>query len=107
MNSVQHVYTVYDKVANLFGPLFEAVNDGVAIRQFRQILKTIDPNSQGDFILRCIGQFDHAENGQFKICEEREIVIPDIKPDSSVAENQVIDSKTFVDRFRKSQNRGN
>lgn len=99
----QYVYTIYDKVAGMFGPLFEAVNDGVAIRQFRQIIRNVDPDSKGDFVLRVIGLFDHGEEGQFSICEEREIPIPKL-PAPEEVQGQVINAQQLFNR--KNLNRG-
>lgn len=36
---MRFLYSVYDKVAEMFGPTFEAVNDQVAQRNFRALLK--------------------------------------------------------------------
>jgi len=51
------IYTIYDKVAQQSGPVFQAPNDATAQRQLRHLL-----NQPGivadDFQLWCIGEFD-------------------------------------------------
>jgi len=50
------MYTIYDKTARESGPIFLAVNDGVALRQYRQLLsKTVDPD---EYDLYQVGLFD-------------------------------------------------
>lgn len=51
------VYTIFDTVANKSGPLFEAENDGVASRNYKQLI-------QGnlfahEFLLYCVGVYDY------------------------------------------------
>lgn len=72
---VMYVYTIFDKVANECGPIIEAKNDAVALRQYRQVTKDI--NSPGEFALYRIGSMDHdqvklvvVENGFIEIVTE-------------------------------------
>lgn len=53
------IYTVFDKVAEEYGPLFEAKNDGVALRQFKQLLNTVVVENRDDYVLYSCGTFDH------------------------------------------------
>lgn len=53
---IVEVYSVYDKVAEEFGPLFEAVNEKVAIRSYLHLLK--GTSYPGDFELKKLGGFD-------------------------------------------------
>jgi len=39
MEKVRYLYVVHDTVADEYGPIFEAVNDQVAHRSFKTILK--------------------------------------------------------------------
>ena len=51
------IYTIYDKVAQQSGPVFQAPNDATAQRQLRHLLN--QPGIVGDdFQLWCIGEFD-------------------------------------------------
>lgn len=52
------LYSVCDSVAEEYGPVFEAKNDDVAKRSFKQILDKSSV-SPADFELCCIGEFDH------------------------------------------------
>lgn len=53
---IQKLYTVFDKVAEEAGPVFTAVNDGVAVRSYVKILRqTADPN---DYKLLHIGEYN-------------------------------------------------
>lgn len=55
------IYTIFDQVAQQSGPVFQAVNDGVAQRQFKRVLD--QPGIVADdFQLWCIGEYDDAPN---------------------------------------------
>jgi len=56
---VYKVYTIYDKVAEESGPPFTAVNDGVALRSFKEM--AIIPSLQDDYELRHVGFWDSLE----------------------------------------------
>lgn len=49
------IYTVFDKAAEEAGPLFVAVNDAVASRQYRQLLK--DTPEPSEYELYCVGTY--------------------------------------------------
>lgn len=49
-----NLYTVYDKVAEESGPLYEAKNDAVALRM---VLKYLADNP--DYELFCVGEYNH------------------------------------------------
>lgn len=53
------IYTVFDKVADEYGPLFEAKNNNVALRQFRQLIATVVVENRDDYVLYSCGTFDH------------------------------------------------
>lgn len=53
------IYTVFDKVADEYGPLFEAKNDKVALRQFKQLIATVVVENRDDYVLYSCGTFDH------------------------------------------------
>lgn len=59
-----NLYVVRDIVADQSGPVFEAVNDGVAARQYRAIVK--DAENPADYQLLCIGRVDRS-TGQAEI----------------------------------------
>lgn len=63
------VFTIYDKVAEEAGPLFTAINDGVAIRQTCMLLK--DSICPEDYQLLCVATIDKL--GQLTICDRNEI----------------------------------
>jgi len=52
------LYTIYDRVAEEAGPLFPAVNDGIAIRNYRNVLEQVPEYQRGDYRLYYIGEFD-------------------------------------------------
>lgn len=55
------VYSVFDKVAEEFGPPFVAKNDGIAQRQFQDFLATKVPGHiHGDFSLYRLADWDNA-----------------------------------------------
>lgn len=53
---VINVYCIYDKVAEEAGPLFQAVNDKIAMRQFKQL--GIPESLQKDYSLHRIATYD-------------------------------------------------
>ena len=53
------LYTIYDKSAEEAGPVFNAVNDSVAIRQVVQMMTDIPPHIRGDYKLYCLGSWDN------------------------------------------------
>lgn len=69
------LWSIYDSVSEEFGPLFQASNEGVAIRSMKNLLsRTPQPE---DFRLRCMGEFDTLEGvGRFfKEFKEVEFVL--------------------------------
>lgn len=57
-----NLYVVYDRVAEESGPVFEAKNDGVALRRFSMLMQ--ENSSKGlipeDFRLLKVGEIDHS-----------------------------------------------
>lgn len=52
------LYAIYDKVAEESGPIFTAVNEGVATRQAVQILRPLPPHTRDDYCLMHVGHYD-------------------------------------------------
>jgi hypothetical protein len=55
---IHQLYCVYDRVAELAGPVFQAVNDGVARRAAMQMLGKVPEYDRDSFSLRSLGSFD-------------------------------------------------
>lgn len=55
------IYTIYDRVAEEAGPIFEAKHDAIAHRQFQQLIHQESVINQGDYALYCLGSFDHEK----------------------------------------------
>ena len=47
----KHLYSIFDRVAAEYGPIFEAVNDGVAMRNFNQSVEKA-PAKDDYFLVR-------------------------------------------------------
>ena len=66
---ITNIYTIRDKVAEEVGPLFQAKNDAVAIRQFKQLIK--DSENPEEYELLCLGDFNdqtiELETGKVKV----------------------------------------
>ena len=62
---IQRLYTIRDTVAEENGPIFTAKNDGVALRQFKEILTSIQ-NDPEEYKLFCIGTWDSNDLGSLK-----------------------------------------
>ena len=54
------IYTIFDKVAEEAGPFFTAKNDGVAGRQFRQLMASNGVERPEEFKLLFLGSFDSS-----------------------------------------------
>lgn len=52
------VYVIYDKVAEESGPLFQAVNNGIALRQAVNVLKPLPASLRDDFQLVKVAEYD-------------------------------------------------
>lgn len=69
-----NLYVVFDKIAEECGPIFQAKNDGIACRQFVQLM---DKNpSKDEFKLICIGSMDH-ESILLEKSEIRTVNVPE------------------------------
>lgn len=53
---ILNLYTIYDRTAEEAGPVFQAVNDGVARRNYRNL--GIPADLENEYELRCIGIID-------------------------------------------------
>lgn len=72
------MYVVYDRVAEESGPVFEAKNDGVAVRKYRDLMDK-SAVSVVDYRLLLVGVIDHLTS---RIC----VTFPPIEVNTSVAE---------------------
>lgn len=50
------LYSIYDKDANEYGPLFNAKNDAIASRYVEQMIKEVE--NVAPYALYCMGEFD-------------------------------------------------
>ena len=75
---ITNIYTIRDRLAEEVGPLFQAKNDFVAVRQFKQLVK--DSENPQDYELLCLGWFDDqmieiVTAGQVKVVDINKEVI--------------------------------
>lgn len=56
--NLMNLYAIFDKVAECSGPIFEAINDGVAMRMARHTLSGVE--EEKDFVLLRLGTFNRA-----------------------------------------------
>ena len=56
-----YLYSIYDSVAEEYGPIFEAGNDSVALRAKKGLLKQVDPSMLDEFHLFCVGEYEIVE----------------------------------------------
>lgn len=54
----QNLYVIYDKTAEEAGPIFQAVNNGVALRQVVNVLKPLPASLRDEYKLVKVGEFD-------------------------------------------------
>ena len=55
---ITNIYTINDAVAEDSGPIFQAKNNGVAIRQYSDLIKSVDKRLINDYSLWCLGTYD-------------------------------------------------
>lgn len=71
------LYVIFDRVAEQSGQIFEAVNDGTALRHFKQAVAKADPSivEATEFALLYVGAVDHETNQIFLSgTEPREVI---------------------------------
>lgn len=56
------LFVIRDDLADDFAPVFEAVNDAVAIRSFVQLLGQVDKFSRKDYKLIKVGNVERIED---------------------------------------------
>ncbi len=56
-----NIYTIYDKIAEECGPIFQAKNDKVACRACDSMIAETCGNCVSDFQLWCLGEFDNEK----------------------------------------------
>ena len=52
------LYVIFDELAKKCSPVFEAVNDAVALRHIRDMIKTMSVHVLQDYVLMCVGDID-------------------------------------------------
>lgn len=57
MGNILKMYTIYDRVAEMHGDIFLAVNHSVAIRNFHSVLSKANIDTVGDYFLHYLGDF--------------------------------------------------
>lgn len=68
------IYSIYDKVAGLYGSPFVCVNEPVAIRQFNHQIASNLTAEPTDFELYCLGEFD-INSGCIAACNKPVFVV--------------------------------
>lgn len=53
-----NLYVIFDKVAEESGPPFTAVNDGVAQRNYQQLMRNVPDNQRSEYALFILGTYD-------------------------------------------------
>lgn len=53
-----YLYSVYDQVADEYGPIFESKSDAVALRGAEHLLSTVRPEFRSDYKLYRLGWFE-------------------------------------------------
>jgi hypothetical protein len=55
------LYVIYDVLAEECGPIFEAKNDAVAARQYRNVMASRKAGDQAEYQLHCVGDIDELQ----------------------------------------------
>lgn len=84
MNLVeQGLYYIIDHTANSTSPLFEAINDKVAERGFKQQVKAV----RGEMTLLKLGTVTHDDGNEPRITLQNAVIICEVKDDLFGREN--------------------
>lgn len=67
-----NVYVIYDKVAEESGPMFQAPNDGIALRMTCNTLLPLPQTLEDDYRLLQIAEYD-TKNCQISLMSPREV----------------------------------
>jgi len=69
------LYTVKDNVSDEFAPPFAAKNDPVAIRQFKGLIKNLNPE---DYDIYFLGKYD-TDTGIIEMCLPEKLLFGEVK----------------------------
>jgi len=58
MENVTKLYSILDRTAEMLGPIFEAVNDGVAVRNYSNVIAKTQQEYRNDYALCRLGEFN-------------------------------------------------
>lgn len=59
--NISRLYSVYDSVAECFGPVEIAPTDGVALRKFQESMSKIPEHIKSDYHLFFVGNFNKVD----------------------------------------------
>lgn len=76
-----NLYTLYDKVACKYGPIFEQPNDASALRNCRRLLNSNPDISIIDYVLFSIGKFNN-DTGMSDIYAAGPVVVHSFENDN-------------------------
>ena len=79
-----NIYTIYDKVACESGPIFQAKNDGVALRCFMSLIKDTPNIVPTDYDVYCLGEFDTEARSFVPEVDYGRLVIENLEDESDV-----------------------
>lgn len=71
------LYTVYDRVAEQAGPVYCAVNDGVALRMYRALLQEERVADQDAYWLYALGDYDMSSMVIVPMTPPSRVELPD------------------------------
>ena len=83
-----NIYTIYDSVAKECGPIYQAKNHDVAVRDFRSLISDTPNVNPLDYDLYCLGEFDTEK------CSFVPLEVPSTVPIVNISEE---DSNIYKD----------
>ena len=83
---IYNLYTIYDSVAKECGPVFQAKNDGVALRCFMSLIKDTPNINPTDYDVYCLGEFDTDSRSFVPVDNYGRLVIENLEEDSCALE---------------------
>lgn len=74
------LYCMFDRIAEESHPVFESINDGTAMRAFRDAMSKGQGVDPADFWLLCVGHIDHTSSLIVPVIPPRQVVAAAVAP---------------------------
>lgn len=74
-----YLYVIYDKTAQESSAIFQAKNDGIANRSYRNLIESVPGYQRSDYRLYCLGTYDSSNMELIQYTDRREVVVENVE----------------------------